>query len=121
MFVAKTREVAERHRAGLTSKVLLQACDVPDAALAVTWVDVQPGAAQQPHSHEPQQVYVVIKGSGRMRVGADQRDVFAGDLVFVPSGAVHGIVNTGTVTLTYVSSATPTFNVTDVYDAGPLA
>jgi mannose-6-phosphate isomerase-like protein (cupin superfamily) len=118
MFVSRAEDAPVRHRAGLSSRILLQAGDRSDAALAVTWVDVQPGAEQHLHSHDPQQVYVVITGTGRMRVGEATRDVSGGDLVFVPSRALHGIVNTGTGTLTYVSSATPTFNITDFYDTG---
>ncbi|MGI8629649.1 MAG: cupin domain-containing protein [Solirubrobacteraceae bacterium] len=109
-----------RHRTGLSSRVLLQAGDTPDAAIAVTWVDIQPGAEQHPHSHDPQQVYVIINGTGRMLVGDEERDVRVGDLVYVPSRALHGIVNTGTGMLSYVSSATPTFSITDLYETGQL-
>lgn len=73
----------------------------------VTWVTVEPGAEQVSHSLEPEQVYVVVGGAGRMRVGADERDVAAGDCVHVPSGTTHGVTNTGEEALEYVSAATP--------------
>ncbi len=120
MFVSSARAAPVRTRHGLRSTILLQAGDTRDAALAVTWVDVQPGAEQEPHSHDPQQVYVIVAGAGRMRVADEVRDISAGDLVFVPSRAPHGIVNTTAETLTYISSATPTFSITDLYDTGQL-
>ena len=78
-----------------------------DTELTVTWVDVEPGESQVVHSHEPEQVYVIVAGEGRMRVGDDEREVTVGDAVHIPSNTDHGIKNTGEETLEYVSAATP--------------
>jgi len=78
-----------------------------DTGLTVTWVEVEPGASQVVHSHEPEQVYVVVAGEGRMRIGDDERRVSADDAVHIPSDTEHGIENTGEETLEYVSAATP--------------
>lgn len=54
MFVSSIGAAPARQRAGLSSKVLLQAGDAPHAphaALAVTWVDVAPRGRQRLHSH----------------------------------------------------------------------
>jgi len=118
VFVTSGEEARVGERPGLRSRVLLQAGDEAAADLAVTWVEVAPGAAQAPHAHAPQQVYVVVSGSGRMLVGDEERDVGAGDLVFVPPAERHGITNTGAGTLIYVSAATPAFSVTDLYERG---
>ncbi len=37
-----------------------------------------------------------------------------------PPRALHGIVNSGAGTLTYVYCSTPTFSITDLYDTGEL-
>jgi mannose-6-phosphate isomerase-like protein (cupin superfamily) len=113
---APTREVD-----GLVSHILLEEGDAPGGELSITWVDVKPGSEQKPHSHGPQQVYVITRGSGRMRVGEDERDVHEGQMVFIPPNVEHGIVNRGEEMLTYVSAATPAFPVTDLYDAGQLS
>lgn len=63
---------------------------------------------------------MIVAGTGRMRVADEQRDVSAGDLVFVPPRALHGIVNSGAGTLTHVSCSTPTFSITDLYGTGQL-
>lgn len=89
--------------------------------MSITWVDVEPGNEQPQHSHGPQQVYVITRGSGRMKVGEEEREVSAGSMVFIPSNTEHGIVNTGDETLTYVSAATPAFPVTQHYDAGQIS
>jgi quercetin dioxygenase-like cupin family protein len=106
---------------GLVSHVLLQEGDVPGSELAVTWVDVEAGAKQPRHSHEPQQTYLITRGSGLMHVGEEDREVGVGDLIFIPSGMKHGIDNTGQETLTYIAAATPAFDVTSMYDRGQIS
>ena len=58
--------VPKRVRPGLVSHILLQSGDTPTDNLAVTWVEVESGARQQPHSHAPEQTYVIVRGRGRM-------------------------------------------------------
>jgi quercetin dioxygenase-like cupin family protein len=120
MHVSSNASSPKREHEGLLSHVLLERGDAPGANLAVTWVRVEPGSRQRPHSHDPQQVYVIVEGEGRMQVGEETRDVTRGDLVFIPPGAEHGIVNTGDGALVYVSSATPAFDITALYDSGEL-
>ena len=64
---------------------------------------------------------MITRGSGRMKVGEDERDVAVGSMIFIPSNTEHGIVNTGEETLTYISAATPAFPVTEMYDAGQIS
>ncbi|WP_049923789.1 cupin domain-containing protein [Halopiger djelfimassiliensis] len=104
---------------GLVSRILHSQGDVSETELTVTWVDVEPGARQVRHEHEPEQVYVIVAGEGLMVVDEDERAVEAGDLVHVPAHTEHGIRNTGDRTLEYVSAATPAFpqaEVDDFYD-----
>ena len=121
MYLTDLSSAPKRELDGLVSHILLEEGDAPGGELSVTWVDVAPGSGQQPHSHDPQQVYVIIRGTGRMRIGVDERDVREGHLAFIPPNTEHGIVNTGEDTLTYISAATPAFPVTDLYDAGQLS
>ncbi len=121
MYVSDRSSAPKRELDGLSSHILLEEGDAPGGELSITWVDVEPGGEQKPHSHGPQQVYVITRGTGRMKVGADERDVTEGQLVFIPPETEHGIVNTGEGTLTYISAATPAFPVTDLYDAGQLS
>ncbi len=120
MFKRNLAEAPQREREGLTSHILLQQGDVPDVGLSVTWVEVAPGARQRPHSHAPEQVYVVVKGRGTMHVGAETQEVGPGDLIYIPPNVTHGIENATNETLVYFSAATPAFDLKALYDTGTL-
>jgi quercetin dioxygenase-like cupin family protein len=119
MYTASIDAAPERNREGMRSVTLLQSGDA-DSDLAVTWVEIEPGCRQKAHSHPPEQVYVVISGEGLMRIGDESRELRRGELALIPPGVEHGIDNTGADALIYVSAATPTFSVTDLYDSGRL-
>lgn len=110
----------KRVRPGLLSHILLQSGDTPTNNLAVTWVEVDPLASQQPHSHAPEQAYIIVRGQGRMRVGAEISDVQPGELVYIPANTVHAIENTGNEKLVYVSASVPAFDLEALYDSGQL-
>jgi mannose-6-phosphate isomerase-like protein (cupin superfamily) len=115
--VRRLSEAAVEERGRLRSHFLLDAGDLGSRNLAVTWVDVPPGAEQRAHSHaDSEQVYVIVSGSGRMRVAGDTEQVSAGDLVFIPPGAEHGITNDGADDLVYVAAASPPVSMAELYD-----
>jgi len=108
--------VEERGR--LRSHFLMDAGDLGSRNMTVTWVDVPPGAEQRAHSHpDAEQVYVIVRGRGRMSVAGDVEDVGAGDLVFIPPSTAHGIVNDGSEDLVYVSAASPPVSMEELYSA----
>ena len=53
-------------------------------------------------------------------MGEEQKEVSAGELIYVPSGLIHGIENIGEGILSYVSAANPAFDYTEAYDRGQL-
>jgi len=110
----------KRIRDGLVSHILLQHGDTQTNNLAIAWVEVEPGHKQQPHSHAPEQAYVIIKGCARIQVGTEFRDAYTGDLVFIPSDVMHGIENIGSEKLVYVSVSVPAFDIEALYDNGQL-
>jgi mannose-6-phosphate isomerase-like protein (cupin superfamily) len=94
----------------------MDAGDLGSRNLSITWVDVPPGAEQRAHSHEEsEQVYVIVRGRGRMRVAGDEEEVSEGDLVFIPPATDHGIVNDGEETLVYVSATAPPVSMEELY------
>jgi mannose-6-phosphate isomerase-like protein (cupin superfamily) len=94
----------------------MDAGDLGSRNLTVTWVDVPPGAEQRPHTHgDSEQVYVIVRGRGRMLVAGDVEEVREGDLVFIPPAAEHGIVNDGSETLVYISAASPPVSMEELY------
>jgi mannose-6-phosphate isomerase-like protein (cupin superfamily) len=100
----------------MRSHILLDAGDLGSRNLTVTWVDVPPGGEQRAHSHpDSEQVYVIVRGSGRMRVAGDDERVSEGDLVFIPPAAEHGILNDSAEPLVYISAASPPVSMAELY------
>jgi mannose-6-phosphate isomerase-like protein (cupin superfamily) len=94
----------------------MDAGDLGARNMSVTWVDVDPGAEQRSHSHEDsEQIYVIVRGHGRMQVAGDVEDVGEGDLVFIPPATDHGITNDGSETLVYVTAASPPVSMEELY------
>ena len=58
-----------------------------------------PGAALNKHRHTQEEVYLVLEGSGLVRVGGEEIDVEAGSAVFIPGDALHSCENTGAADL----------------------
>ena len=116
MRVRRLSEAAVEDRGRLRSHFLLDAGDLGSRNLTVTWVDVPPGGEQRAHSHpDSEQVYVIVRGSGRMHVSGDTEQVGEGDLVFIPPAAEHGIVNDGSELLVYISAASPPVSMAELY------
>lgn len=47
------------------------------------------------HKHEATEIYHVLIGEGIVHIAGDEERVSSGSMVFIPSGCVHGIRNTG--------------------------
>ncbi len=56
------------------------------------------------------EIYYVIKGQGRATVGEETQDVKEGDVVAIPKGTVHSIVNTGEEPCLILFSTGPKFD-----------
>ena len=98
------------HRGGQVSHLLLAAGQFGSENLAVTWVEGEPGSEQAVHSHDGrEQVYVIVQGTGAMRVGEEVEEVSAGTAILVPPGTAHSIRNVGEENLIYVSATSPPF------------
>jgi len=60
-----------------------------------------PGGALGEHRHTQEEVYLVLEGSGLVRVGAEEFTVEAGSAVFIPGDVLHACENTGTSELRF--------------------
>lgn len=67
------------------------------------WVDVAPGQTSTPHSHDENEMFFVVEGSGIMRQGDEKRRVSAGDTVFITPHLDHDLTNDGEGRLRFVS------------------
>jgi mannose-6-phosphate isomerase-like protein (cupin superfamily) len=107
-------------RDNITSHLLVSALTCDAENLAITLVEMEPGGVQQLHNHEPEQVYYILEGSGVMTVDDERRSVKAGDCIYFPSFAKHGLENTGRTMLRYLSAASPSFTAEECERLWPL-
>ena len=56
---------------------------------------IPPGGEIGEEVHDVDQILTFVSGTGEARVGPDARRVAQGDLVVVPAGTRHNVVNTG--------------------------
>ncbi len=54
-----------------------------------------PGGALNEHRHKQDEIYLVLEGSGLVRVGDEEVTVGAGSAVFIPGDALHSCKNMG--------------------------
>lgn len=75
---------------------------------------LRPGAGTTPHHHvKTEEIYYIVEGQGRMRLGDELRDVGPGDAVAIPPGAVHQITNIGPGVLKFLCSCAPGYEHDD--------
>jgi mannose-6-phosphate isomerase-like protein (cupin superfamily) len=63
----------------------------------IDYAEVPPGRSIGDHRHpaDEEEFYLLLSGSGVMRLEDDTVSVTAGDLVRNPAGGLHGMTNTG--------------------------
>mgnify|MGYP006362888119 CR=1 FL=1 len=75
---------------------------------------VAPGASNTPHYHPlTEEIYYILEGTGRMRLGDEFQDVGPGDAIAIPPGQVHAITNTGSTTLKFLCCCAPGYEHSD--------
>lgn len=72
---------------------------------------VPPGKRAWPHHchHANEELFVILAGTGTLRLGADRHAVTAGDVIVCRCGGpetAHQLINTGTVDLRYLAVST---------------
>jgi mannose-6-phosphate isomerase-like protein (cupin superfamily) len=73
-----------------------------------------PGAATAAHYHpKTEEIYYILSGQGRMRIGAETADVGRGDAIAIPPGRTHQITNTGQEPLVFLCCCAPPYEHTD--------
>ena len=72
------------------------------------------GAAVGSHHHlKTEEIYYILEGRGRMRVGDEVREVEAGDAIFIPRRATHTLENSGDDPLRLLLVCGPAYSYED--------
>lgn len=75
---------------------------------------VAPGMTTVLHYHpRTEEIYYILSGVGRLRVGEEWREVAAGDAVAICPGEVHQITNHGAETLVFLCCCSPGYEHED--------
>jgi mannose-6-phosphate isomerase-like protein (cupin superfamily) len=77
---------------------------------------LEPAQATERHYHRvTEEIYFVLKGSGRMEVDGETRTVRRGDAVLIPPGAWHTIENNGSSELRILCCCSPPYSHDDTF------
>ena len=83
--------------------------NVAEAPARISRYRVAPGEAVSMHVHTGKAEYwVIVVGSGAVRVGDQVIEVSEGDVVATPPGVPHALRNTGDVPLIFINIVQPT-------------
>lgn len=73
-----------------------------------------PGGTTTAHFHpQTEEIYYIVQGQGRMRIGEETRDVGAGDAIAIPPGQEHQIANIGSEQLVFLCCCAPGYEHAD--------
>jgi mannose-6-phosphate isomerase-like protein (cupin superfamily) len=112
MNVQKLSDAPVNLRGGQVSSLLLTKGQFGAHNMSITWVECAPGSEQPVHQHDDaEQAYIIVRGTGLMRVGDEEQEVSEGMLVLVPPRTGHAIRNTSDAPLVFVSATCPPFDV----------
>ena len=80
---------------------------------------VPPGGETAEHYHpRTEELYYFVAGAGRMRLGADEAVVRAGDCVVIPPGTSHKLWNPGSEPLVLLCCCVPAYSDDDTVTTG---
>ncbi len=75
---------------------------------------LEPGASTTPHYHRrTEEIYYILEGVGRMRIGVEWDEVGPGDAIAIPPGNTHQITNSGQETLKFLCCCAPGYEHDD--------
>ena len=113
--VASIRNIVETpwqqypgHFGGALSKALVRPETAGSRLVDYRISTYQPMAYVETHTHKVQeQIYHVLEGEGSMEIEGKRRIVRKHDVIFLPPGVAHSIVNNGLTDLTFIVVTTP--------------
>ena len=96
------------HFGGALSKALVRPENLGSRLVDYRISTYQPMAYVERHAHKVQeQIYHVLEGEGSMEIDGKRTIVRKHDVIFIPPGVPHSIVNNGLTDLTFIVVTTP--------------
>ena len=95
---------------GSEIRPLIDRTTAPVTQCSLAQETLLPGQAVGRHHHDViEEIYFITSSVGLMRVGNEEREVGAGDAIFIPRGAPHELQNTGTEPMTIILVCGPAY------------
>jgi mannose-6-phosphate isomerase-like protein (cupin superfamily) len=99
---------------GSTIREIAGRVTLPSQHQSLAEATVPVGAATAAHHHpRSEELYFFTSGTGRLRIGDEERDVRPGDCAVIPPGAEHKLVNTGDAPLVLLCCCSPPYSNDD--------
>lgn len=104
---------------GSTIRELAHPSWTPARHQSLAEASLEPGGETAEHFHpRAEELYYFVTGQGRMRLGAEESDVVAGDCVAIPPGTPHKLWNTGVGRLVLMCCCAPAYSHDDTVMTG---
>lgn len=71
----------------------LKPWNVLNAPFEGAWCVVRPGGESTPHSHHEYEIFIAMSGRAALVVDGAEHEFLAGDIVHLPPGCTHKVVN----------------------------
>jgi mannose-6-phosphate isomerase-like protein (cupin superfamily) len=81
--------------------------NAPSQNQSVAMVYLPPHASIDLHSHETEETYAILEGSGSFSFHNGTREVASGDFIYLPPWCAHGLENTGRDVLVALLATSP--------------
>jgi len=92
---------------------------IPTRNQSLAEATVPVGGATDEHYHRvSEELYFFQAGTGRLRVGDEQRDVVAGECVVIAPGTIHKLTNIGDVPIRLLCCCAPPYSDDDTILTG---
>lgn len=93
MHIQRKRDECSKYEYGCDLRRLYPWKGVAAPLWGGSIASVRPGEATTPHAHDESETFLVLQGSGKMRIEAEEEVLVAGDVVFIPKNETHSFQN----------------------------
>src|SRR5215212_3781972 len=69
----------------------------------VVYVNVEPGMRLGRHSHNAEEILLILEGTMMLSMGGEQQQLSAGEVALIPAGMIHDQINVGSETVRCVA------------------
>jgi mannose-6-phosphate isomerase-like protein (cupin superfamily) len=95
MEIHKLNRDALRHENGLDAQRLLP-WPALNAPFEGSWCVIRPGTSSTAHSHHEHEIFIALSGESVLESDGERVPFTAGDIVSLPPGSRHCVINDGT-------------------------